>query len=61
MERSTPSSAGNGTNGIPLWTEWHFGKHTITTGLKRDVGIGLPPKEYIDTQIVFYADSSILR
>uniref|UniRef100_A0A7I5E8E6 Protein arginine N-methyltransferase n=1 Tax=Haemonchus contortus TaxID=6289 RepID=A0A7I5E8E6_HAECO len=34
----------NGTNGIPLWMEWHFGKHTITSGLKHDVGIGDVPE-----------------
>ncbi|PIO53997.1 hypothetical protein TELCIR_24649, partial [Teladorsagia circumcincta] len=33
-----------GTNGIPLWIEWHFGKLTITTGLKHDVGIGEAPE-----------------
>ncbi|KAK5978752.1 PX domain-containing protein, partial [Trichostrongylus colubriformis] len=44
VEANFTITSSHGTNGIPLWIEWHFGNQTITTGLKHDAGIGEVPE-----------------
>ncbi|ETN80124.1 hypothetical protein NECAME_09396 [Necator americanus] len=34
----------SGTNGVPLWMEWHIGNYTVTTGLKHEPRIGETPE-----------------
>ncbi|EPB75870.1 hypothetical protein ANCCEY_05030 [Ancylostoma ceylanicum] len=34
----------SGTNGIPLWMEWHIGNYTVTTGMKKEPRIGEAPE-----------------